>query len=335
MGDGYPPLLFRWGFFYPPSHWNKVIPVNFYQTINVVMSKVLVLCLLSFCLSGLAPQYVSAGYQRIISTSPSITEILFAIGAGNRVVGVTDFCSYPERACSLPSIGGPLNPSTEAWISLKPDLIIHQTDSEIIHKNANNFGIPSLAVSVENIKSILTTTQKIADSLNIPRQGQQLVQKLKTGIKHYQTQLNSQAPKQVLLLLGDTNDPARDLYAVGKGTFLDELLSIAGGENVLPNTMAKYPKLSKEFIISKSPEVIIEVGPMSNLTKIEIKKRKQDWSKFSTIRAIQTDNIHFIGADYILIPGPRLLNIIGKFSHTIHPSLFPDRYQSRQEKVSQ
>ena len=251
------------------------------------------------------------------------------------MVGVTDFCSYPERACSLPSIGGPLNPSTEAWISLKPDLIIHQTDSEIIHKNAKNFGIPSLAVSVENIKSILTTTQKIADSLNIPKQGQQLIQKLKTGIKHYQTQLNSQAPKQVLLLLGDTNDPARDLYAVGKGTFLDELLSIAGGENVLPNTMAKYPKLSKEFIISKSPEVIIEVGPMSNLTKTEIKKRKQDWSKFSTIRAIQTDNIHFIGADYILIPGPRLLNIIGKFSHTIHPNLFSDKHRPKQEKVFQ
>ena len=150
-----PPLLFRWGFFYHPSHWNKVIPVNFYQTINVAIRKVFVLCLLSFCLSGLAPHNVSAAYQRIISTSPSITEILFAIGAGNRVVGVTDFCSYPERACSLPSIGGPLNPSTEAWIRLKPDLIIHQTDSEIIRKNANNFGIPSLAVSVENIKSIL------------------------------------------------------------------------------------------------------------------------------------------------------------------------------------
>ena len=330
-----PPFFLGGGFFYPPSHWNKIIPVNFHQTTNVAIRKVLIICLLSFYLLGLAPQNVSAAYQRIISTSPSITEILFAIGAGNRVVGVTDFCSYPERACLLPSIGGPLNPSTEVWISLKPDLIIHQTDSETIHKNANSFGIPSLAVSVENIKSILTTTQKIADSLNIPRQGQQLVQKLKTGIKHYQTQLNSQVPKQVLLLLGDTNDPARDLYAVGKGTFLDELLSIAGGENVLPNTMAKYPKLSKEFIISKSPEVIIEVGPMSNLTKTEIKKRKQDWSKFSTIRAIQTDNIHFIGADYILIPGPRLLNIIGKFSHTIHPNLFSDKHRPKQEKVFQ
>ena len=297
--------------------------------------KFLAFHLIVLCLWLVILQEVYATSQRVISTSPAITEILFALGAGNRVIGVTDFCSYPKQACRLPSIGGPLNPSTEVWISLKPDLIIYQTDSEIIHKNANNFGIPSLAVSVENIKSILTTTQKIADSLNIPKQGQQLIQKLKTGIKHYQTQLNAQAPKQVLLLLGDTNDPARDLYAVGKGTFLDELLSIAGGENVLPNTMAKYPKLSKEFIISKSPEVIIEVGPMSNLTKTETKKRKQDWDKFSTIRAVQTGNIHFIGADYILIPGPRLLNIIGKFSHTIHPNLFSDRNQSRQEKVSQ
>jgi len=309
--------------------------VTFFNTYISILPKALVLCLISLSLGSQTAQEASAGSKKIISTSPSITELLFAIGAGDQVVGVTDYCSYPEKACSVSSIGGPLNPSTEAWISLKPNLIIHQTDSEIIHKHARNLGIPTLSVSVNNIKNILNTIQVIADSLKIPKEGYRLVAQLQTGINYYKTRLTSQQTKQVLLLLGDSADPGRDLYAVGKGTFLDELLTIAGGENVLPDTMAKYPKLSKEFIISKSPEIIIEVGPMSNLDEVEVAKRKHDWSRFSTIRAVQNNNIHFIGADYILIPGPRLLNIIDKFSRTIHPNLFSEPYQSGPKKSSQ
>ncbi|MDP7552782.1 MAG: helical backbone metal receptor, partial [Nitrospinaceae bacterium] len=198
-------------------------PVKSPYTFQATLRKALALHLIALCLWIPATQEASAAPQRVISTSPAITEILFALGAGDRVVGVTDFCSYPESACRLPSIGGTLNPSSEAWIGLKPDLIIHQADSEAVHDHAKILGIPTLTVSVSNLKSILTTTQIIADSLHTPKAGQQLVQRLKTGIDHYQSRLDSQTPKQVLLLLGDSNDPARDLYAVGKGTFLDEL----------------------------------------------------------------------------------------------------------------
>ncbi len=143
---------------------------------------------------------------------------------------------------------------------------------------------------MSNLESILTTTQIIADSLHTPKARQQPVQQLKTGIDHYQSRLDSQTPKQVLLLLGDSNDPARDLYAVGKGTFLDELLTVAGGENVLSSNMAKYPKISKKFIISKTPEITIEVGPMSGrvyfrwiqiltLAKIQLKDASKNRGK--------------------------------------------------------
>ena len=309
-------------------------PVKSPYTFQATLRKALALHLIALCLWIPATQEASAAPQRVISTSPAITEILFALGAGDRVVGVTDFCSYPESACRLPSIGGTLNPSSEAWIGLKPDLIIHQADSEAVHDHAKILGIPTLTVSVRNLKSILTTTQIIADSLHTPKAGQQLVQQLKTGIDHYQSRLDSQTPKQVLLLLGDSNDPARDLYAVGKGTFLDELLTVAGGENVLSANMAKYPKISKEFIISKSPEIIIEVGPMSKLSEVELKKRRNDWGRFSTIRAVQNNHIYFISADHILIPGPRLLSSIDKLTRTIHPNLFSEPSHLEQEKVS-
>ncbi len=306
------------------------------KTLNitkVITCKFLVFHLTVLCLWLVIFQEVHAASQRVISTSPAITEILFAIGAGDRVVGVTDFCNYPKQACRLPSIGGPLNPSTERWITLKPDLIIIQEDSEVIQKNAKIFEIPSLTVSVNNLNNILNSIQIIADSLHMPQAGHQLAIKIKTKIEGYRTHLKKIKPRQVLMLLSDTNDPSRDLYAVGRDTFLNELLTIAGGENVLPDTMARYPKVSKEYIIAKSPEIIIEVGPKSNLSKEETLARKKTWGKFSTLRAVKDDKLYFISADYILIPGPRLLNILDDFTRTIHPELFLNQSSKEQTKV--
>ncbi len=306
------------------------------KTLNitkVITCKFLVFHLTVLCLWLVIFQEVHAASQRVISTSPAITEILFALGAGDRVVGVTDFCNYPEQACRLPSIGGPLNPSTETWITLKPDLIIIQEDSEVIQKNAKIFEIPSLTVSVNNLNNILNSIQIIADSLHMPQAGHQLAIKIKTKIEEYRTHLKKIKPRQVLMLLSDTNDPSRDLYAVGRDTFLNELLTIAGGENVLPDTMARYPKVSKEYIIAKSPEIIIEVGPKSNLSREETLARKKTWGKFSTLRAVKDDKLYFIGADYILIPGPRLLNILDDFTRTIHPELFLNQSSKEQTKV--
>ena len=307
-----------------------------FYTFKEALCKILACNLTVLCLWAIISQEGHAATpNRIISTSPAITEILFALGAGDQVVGVTDFCSYPKKACLLPSIGGPLNPSTETWISLKPDLIIIQEDSEIIQKSAKIFRIPSLTVSFSNLRNILTSIHIIADSLQVSEAGHQLTEKIKIRINDYRSRLKELKPRQVLMLLSDTNDPSRDLYAVGRGTFLNELLTIAGGENVLPDTMAKYPKISKEYIIAKSPEIIIEVGPKSNLSNEEIKVRKKTWGKYSTLRAVKDDRLYFIGADYILIPGPRLLNILDDLTRTIHPDLFAKKSGNKQTKVFQ
>ena len=273
--------------------------------------------------------------QRVISTSPAITEILFAIGAGDRVVGVTDYCNYPKNACLLPSIGGPLNPNTEKWIALKPDLIILQDDSVVLNKHAKVFKIPTLEVSVNNLENILRSIQVIADAMQTPKAGKQLVDKIKIQIDNYRTSLGKTKPRQVLMLLSDTNDPSRDLYAVGRNTFLNELLSIAGGENILPDTMATYPKISKEFIIAKSPEIIIEIGPKSNLSSKDILGRKKEWGKYPTLRAVKNDRLYFIGANYILIPGPRLVNILDDLTRNIHPDLFSNQSVKKQATVTQ
>ena len=308
------------------------------KTLNItkiITCKFLVFHLTVLCLWLLIFQEVHAASQRVISTSPAITEILFALSAGDRVVGVTDYCNFPKNACRLPSIGGPLNPSTEKWIALKPDLIILQNDSVVLNKHAKVFKIPILQVSVNNLENILTSIQLIADSIGTPKAGKQLVDKTKIQIDNYRTSSKKNKPRQVLMLLSDTNDPSRDLYAVGRNTFLNELLSIAGGENILPDTMATYPKISKEFIIAKSPEIIIEIGPTAKLSNKGILDRKKAWIIYPTIRAVKNDRLYFIGADYILIPGPRLLNILDDFTRTINPELFSSESVKKQATVTQ
>ena len=266
--------------------------------------------------------YAESAPQRIISMSPAITEILFAIGAGDKVVGVTDFCVYPPEAAKLPKLGGILNPNIEAMISIRPDLIIHHYDSVKIQDFAKTMGVEYLPVKLTDLNSILDSIQKIGRKIDLADNAEKLAMKLKTDIDFYKNKLKPYRKKSVLLLLGDSDDPMRDLYAAGRNTFLGELLDIAGGENIIPETFAEYPKVSREYIIKKSPEAIIIAGPMANLSSGQKQINLRRWARFPTIRAVKNNNIHFIGNDYILIPGPRLISLIEQFAKRIHPKLF-------------
>ena len=291
-------------------------------------------CLL-FLTSGLFQSLEASSFfehqpQRIISTSPSITEILFELGLQDRIVAVTDFCIYPEEACQLPSIGGVLNPDIETIVSLAPDLIILQSDSAKVKKNIKSLGIPTLSIQVRTISDIFESINRLGKELNCQEAAKKLLLLLKNKINSFKQRLAGQLPKKVLLLLGDSSDPARDLYAVGPGTFLNELLVLSGGKNILKNSKAQYPKLSKEYIIEQSPEIIIEAGPKSNLSQKEIDYRVKQWNRFPSIQAVRDKRIYFIGADYILIPGPRLVKILENFVQVIHPDLL----KSQTEKIS-
>ncbi len=260
--------------------------------------------------------------QRVISMSPSITEILFEIGAGEQVVGVTNFCSHPKEACTRPKIGGLLNPSIETWVTLKPDLVIHQADSHKLKANAQNLGIRTLGVTMKNLNEIYDSILKMGKVLDRTTEAQNLVTRLQQGLDFYRSKLSGKKKRSVLLLLGDTAEPSRDMYAVSRISFLGELLDIAGGDNIVQTTLSEYPKISKEFIISRSPEVIIEAGPKSRIDPAEKEQRMKEWERFASILAVKNRDIYFIGSSFILIPGPRLLQTVDQFARTLHPALF-------------
>ncbi len=256
--------------------------------------------------------------------APSITESLFALGAGDRVIGRTDFCSWPKEACTRPNIGGMLNPSIETWLQLQPDLIIFLETSDQIAAKARSLGLNTLMVNMNRLEDVFASWKLMGETLAIPDQSNALIDSVQEKIDRVQSRLKGIPRKKTLLLLGDSSDPSRDLYAVGPSTFLGQLIDLAGGDNILEDTGIEYPRISKEFIMAKSPEVIIEAGPKARLNDEEYKKRMQDWQRFSSIHAVQNRQIYFVGEDYAVIPGPRLYLILQKFAGAIHPDLFDE-----------
>ncbi len=263
--------------------------------------------------------------QRIISMAPSITESLFALGAGDRVVGRTDFCKWPKEACTLPNVGGMLNPSMETWLTLKPDLIIFLRSSDRLESKAKSLGLNTLTVDMNRIDTIFKSWQLIGNTLGIQDSATNLEKSIRKEIEEIKSKMSGLKPIETLLLLGDSSDPGRDLFAVGQSTFLGELIELAGGFNILENPDANYPRISKEFILARSPEVIIEAGPKANLTGDEYKRRMKEWKPFASIRAVQNKRIYFIGEDYAVIPGPRLHLILKQFARALHPEVFDSK----------
>ena len=225
------------------------------------------------------------------------------------------------------------NPHMEALVSLRPDLVIHQSHSVRMAKNTERLGIPSMEITMDTLDDILSSIKLLGSTLGDVKISEQLLKNLTDGINFYKNKLEGIPSKETILLLGDSSDPGRDLYATGPGTFLHELLEISGGKNILHSSVAKYPRLSKEYIIEKSPEVIIEAGPKSRLTPKQIEERLRGWKRFPSIRAVQKGQVHYIGADYMLIPGPRFLNILEQFSRVMHPDIFNGSLKTELAKV--
>ena len=136
----------------------------------------------------------------------------------------------------------------------------------------------------------------------------------------------------MFLLLGVGNDPAQTLYGVGRKTFLGELLELAGGDNILPESLSPYPKVSKEFVIRQSPEVVIEISPVTNQGQEAMDNKKRVWEMFPTLQAVRSKSIYYISGNYLLIPGPRLTKIIDHFAHALHPKVFSGDEKDRTTK---
>lgn len=257
---------------------------------------------------------------RIVSLAPSITEILFLLGLADRVAGVTRYCVYPPEARKKPKVGGYYDPSYEAIVALKPDLVIVLPEHEEHRRNLERLGLATLAVDHRDIPGILASIATIGKACGRERAATATVDDLRKRTNAVREKTRGLDRKRVLVSVGRNMGSGRieDVYITGRTGFYNNLIDLAGGVNAFDGDIA-YPMVSEEGILRINPEVIIDMVPdleEKGLTRDSVLK---EWKALKGLDAVRNGRVHVFGQDYTVVPGPRFIRVLEDMARAIHP----------------
>jgi len=249
--------------------------------------------------------------QRIVSLAPSNTEILFALGLGDKVVGVTDWCNYPPEALDKEKVGGYVTPDIEKIVALNPDLILvaYGTPMEVINTMVG-LGLTVFGIKTTDLDDVLNDIKTVGEITDKEVEAQVLTSEMAVGIKAVtdQTEELEQRPK-VFYIVG--HEPS--LWTAGSGTFIHELIEKGGGVNTCQN-ITGYSEISIEYVLARDPEIIIT------------SEYSYDWAlnatELASTNASQTGRIYTLDDNLVQRPGPRLVEGLEWFACFIHPEIF-------------
>jgi iron complex transport system substrate-binding protein len=282
--------------------------------------------LVPICASPLLANAEASHAPRVISLAPSVTEILFALGAGDEVVGVSTYCDYPPEVTAIKRVGTFLTPNVEEIVALQPDVIIGvpTPGNEGPVRSLRSLGLNVVIVGGDTMRQMRDSIDVIARAIGRPTAGRDLLERLDARLAAIQERVHDVPPRRVLMVVGE-----KPLVAVGTGTFPDELIRMAGGINVAGGTGLTWPHVNIEAVIAWAPEVIIDTSMGT-----EEKARTLDfWKQFPSLPAVRDHRVYGFRSYQLLRPGPRIVDALDTLARTIHPERFHTTVQSPRSKV--
>jgi iron complex transport system substrate-binding protein len=260
--------------------------------------------------------------QRIVSTTPSITEILYALGLGDRIAGVTRFCRYPPEAQLKPKIGDYTNPNIEAIAALKPDLVIIQNNPARLRERLSPMHLRAIEVDQQNIAGIYESIRAIGEAAGVPDRAEKLIGSIRAGLDAVHARAVELKRVRVMFVVGRSQGRLDGLVVVGKASFLNEVLHTAGGENIFEDALAPYPKVSLEEVMSRDPEVILDMGDMADTVGVTDQHKREVvalWDRVATVDAVKQHHVFAIASDFYIVPGPRVIDSARSIFDMLHP----------------
>jgi iron complex transport system substrate-binding protein len=256
--------------------------------------------------------YLAKSPARIVSLAPSITEMLFAMEAGDQLVGVTDFCDYPPEAMKKPKVGYS-NPNLESLVAFQPDLVVAPNDflkPDVIVK-LEQLKIPVFILADKNVEDIFVHIQTLGRIVGRSPKADAVAMQLRQQVAAIKERIQRRAPVRMLYVLN-----SQPLITVGPGSFIDQLIGMAGGVNVAAKSATPYPRLSMEAVLQEDPEVLVfPVGKAEGISESE----QQAWRQWSTMTAVKRGRLHQIPADWLNRPGPRIAKGLESLAAILHP----------------
>jgi iron complex transport system substrate-binding protein len=262
--------------------------------------------------------------SRVVSMSPNLTEIIYALGAGDLLVAVDDYSVYPPEAADKPKVGNYLDPNLEALAAIHPDLVLVVDNDEHMADVLSGLGLQYRTFANDSIREILQSIEDLGTLLGHPDEAQQIIDKFQNARSEVTGRLQGIATRSVALVVGRNPGRLQDIYVAGTGNYLSEMIEIAGGRNIFADQNVVWPQVGVEAFIGADPEVIIDSTLSKGATEEEFSALASDWEELGTIKAVQDGNIIVPEEGWFQIPGANLDRILMLVAHWIHPEIFPE-----------
>ena len=250
--------------------------------------------------------------QRIVSLMPSSTEILFELGLGDKIVGVTDECDYPEEAKTKPKVGGFWSPSVEQIVDLRPDLVITDGYNTVLLSQLEALDLTVIVLQPKDIDGIFRNIELIGKVTGAEKQAAELITDMQNRIGTIAAKTAAASRPKVYyeMYVG--------FWTGGTGSFIDALIILAGGNNIASGA-PEFAQLSNEVIIDTKPDIIVLGYMIKGTESVDEVRNRSGWG---VIPAVSNNKIYIIDSDLILRPGLRVIQGLEQLAQIIHPELF-------------
>jgi len=269
--------------------------------------------------------------QRIVCLAPSITEMVFALGAGARVVGVSDYCSGPAAALALPRIGGFTNPNYERILALSPDLVLTIGEAERLRRFCAARAIPCRSLTIESVAGVGRAFTSLGDLLDRRSEAATRMAELEADLAAVQARVAGLRPVPTLLVVARAPGTLRGLMTTNGETFLSELLTLAGGRNCFAGGRQRYFTPSQEAIFAAAPQAIIELQPATGQwaandpgagpDPAQRRRLLADWRALPGLPAVEGGRLFVVTEPRLLIPGLHMAETAAHLARLLHPGI--------------
>jgi iron complex transport system substrate-binding protein len=281
-----------------------------------IFAALVILALLS------APRAAAAAPERILSLSPAATEIIFCLGFGDKVIGVTEYCTWPPEALAKPNVGDMMFLNMETLISMAPDLVLLSNMNEHLRAQVESLGFRTVVVYQDDFDQICDSMLEVGAACGVEELARQKIAELRDSVREISERAKlARAGKKtrVLLVVGrDMDDESfKRVHAAGRKSFYQNLLEEAGAENAMGQEVP-YVILSKEGLVRVNPEMIIELVGEHGMANVTTPKIFAQWEKITEMKAVREGRVGIIRGDFTLRPGPRYPMILDALARIIN-----------------
>jgi iron complex transport system substrate-binding protein len=254
-----------------------------------------------------APQAAPAGPpRRIVSIIPATTEMIFAIGAGDRVVGVGSYDRFPPDIEGLPRVGGLIDPNTERILALKPDLVVAYGTQTALVQRLERARIPYFAYEHRTLPDIMATVRALGERLDASGEAEAVAADMERTLERIRLGVAGRPRPRTLLVIGRDPGTLRNINASGGYGFLSDLLDVAGGENVFADLARQSVQVSTEMLLTLAPDVIIELRYSENAPERDDPDDLAAWNTVPAVPAVRNKRVRVLTGDEFVVPGPRI-----------------------------